>query len=34
MTELIKRDDAPEPCPFCGCELEKPFIKDLNPYRD
>ena len=21
MTELIKRDDAPEPCPFCGNEM-------------
>ena len=20
MTDLIKRDDAPEPCPFCKCE--------------
>ena len=33
MTDLINRDDALKPCPFCGCELEEPFINVLNTYR-
>ena len=31
MTDLIKRDDAPEPCPFCG---DDPWFDTAKSYGD